>query len=189
MMFRKFAFACVALAAMATSADAVSLGASRAIRPQGAGSVAAPAGYQMFCIRNKSECRGGGAAKVAYTASTAALLRRVNDAVNSAIRYRPERSESWRVGGSSGDCEDYALTKRSRLIRAGLPAGALRMATARTGRGELHAVLIVKTDKGDLVLDNIRKMIVLRGQSGYRYLKVATSNPKIWQPANAGREI
>ena len=134
-MFRKFAFAFAALAAMATSADAISLGAARAIRPQGSSSVAAPAGYQIFCLRNRSECRGGGAAKLAYTARTGALLRQVNDAVNGALRYRPERNEAWRVGGSSGDCEDYALTKRSRLIRAGLPAGALRIATASTRRG------------------------------------------------------
>jgi predicted transglutaminase-like cysteine proteinase len=188
-MFRKFAIAVAALAAMATSAEAINLGAARSAKPQASRTVAAPAGYQIFCIRNQSECRGGGASKVAYTSGTAALLRRVNDAVNNSIRYRSERAERWNVGGNAGDCEDFALTKRSRLIRAGIPAGALRLATARTSRGELHAVLIVKTDKGDYVLDNIRKSIVLRGQSGYRYLKVATSNPKVWQPARAGREI
>lgn len=188
-MFRKFALAFAALAAMATSADAINLGGTRTLKPQASRSVAAPAGYQIFCIRNKSECRGGGASSVAYTSSTAALLRRVNDTVNSSIRYRSERRGTWSVGGSTGDCEDFALTKRSRLIRAGLPAGALRMATARTRKGELHAVLIVKTDRGDFVLDNIRKKIVTRNQSGYRYLKVATSNPGVWQKANSGREI
>ena len=188
-MFRKFAIAFAALAAMATSAEAISLGAARSAKPQASRTLAAPAGYQIFCIRNKAECRGGGASKIEYTAGTANLLRRVNDAVNSSIRYRADRAGKWSLGGRSGDCEDFALTKRSRLIKAGIPAGALRLATARTSRGELHAVLIVKTDKGDYVLDNIRKSIVSRGQSGYRYLKVATSDPKVWQPARAGREI
>jgi predicted transglutaminase-like cysteine proteinase len=174
---------------MATSADAISLGTTRALKPKTTQSLAAPVGYQIFCIKFKGQCQGGGGSALSYTSSTAAVMRRVNDAVNRSMRYRSERTEEWRVGGNTGDCEDFALTKRSQLIRAGLPGGALRMATARTARGELHAVLIVKTDKGDFVLDNIRKNIVTRGQSGYRYLKVATSNPAVWQPARGGREI
>jgi predicted transglutaminase-like cysteine proteinase len=188
-MIRKIAFTFAALAAMATSADAINLGATRALKPKASQTLAAPVGYQVFCLKNKSECRGGGATSIAYTSSTAAVLRRVNDAVNRSVRYRSDNAEVWTVGQSAGDCEDFALTKRSRLIRAGMPPGALRMATARTRTGELHAVLIVKTDKGDFVLDNIRTAIVPRGQSGYRYLKIATSNPAIWQQAKSGREI
>jgi predicted transglutaminase-like cysteine proteinase len=188
-MMRKLVFALAAFATMATSAGAISLGSTRALKPRTSPSLAAPVGYQIFCIKFKDQCQGGGASSISYTSSTASVMGRVNDSVNHAMRYRSDSSEDWRVGVSAGDCEDFALTKRSHLVRAGLPAGALRMATARTAKGEFHAVLIVKTDKGDLVLDNIRKTIVPRGQSGYRYLKIATSNPAVWQKARAGREI
>lgn len=189
-MFKKLVIVVAALAAMSTSANANNIGgATRTLKPRAMQTLAAPVGYQIFCMKNKSDCRGGGASSIALTSTTASLLRQVNNTINASIRYRSDRSEVWSVGGMSGDCEDFALTKRNRLIRAGLPAGALRMATARTARGELHAVLIVKTDKGDLVLDNIRKTIVPRERSGYRYLKVATSDPRVWQPARRGQEI
>lgn len=188
-MFRKLAFAFAALAAMATSADAINLGATRALKPKASQTLAAPVAYQIFCLRFKGECRSGGVSSVSYSSKTAALLRRVNDQVNRSISYRSDKGEVWKIGVSAGDCEDYALTKRKRLIGAGVPAGALRMATARTPEGEMHAVLIVKTDKGDFVLDNIRTNIVTRGQSGYRFLTIATSNPTVWQNAKSGREI
>ena len=188
-MFRKFAIAFAALAAMATSAEAISLGAARNAKPQASRTVAAPVGYQSFCYKFARECRGGGASVISYNRKTASILKSVNDAVNRSTKYRADKGELWRIAASTGDCEDYALAKRSRLIRAGISAGALRMATARTAKGESHAVLIVKTDKGDFVLDNIRHTIVKRQASGYRYLTIATPDPAVWQRANAGQEI
>ena len=53
-----------------------------------------------------------------------------------------------------GDCEDYALLKRRMLIEAGWPREALLMTVVRDKRGDGHAVLTVKTDKGEFILDN-----------------------------------
>ena len=47
-------------------------------------------------------------------------LKSVNNRVNRAIAPRGDRRDEWAINVSSGDCEDYALTKRAALIR-GLP--------------------------------------------------------------------
>jgi predicted transglutaminase-like cysteine proteinase len=75
------------------------------------------------------------------------------------------------------------ITKRSRLIGMGLPAGALRIAYAKTSSGEGHAVLIVKTNKGDYVLDNRTSSIRPKSQSGLRFISISTANPKKWVAA------
>ncbi len=94
-----------------------------------------------------------------------ARLQQVNRRVN--IQITPEADmgvfheiDVWGAstgvdGRLYGDCEDYVLLKRRELIDGGFPAQALSIAVARTPRGELHAVLIVATDRGDLVLDNL----------------------------------
>jgi predicted transglutaminase-like cysteine proteinase len=70
-----------------------------------------------------------------------------------------------------GDCEDYALGKRRALLAAGVPASALSIAVVETPWKELHAVLLVSTDKGDLVLDNLNTGIVFWHQAGYRWIQ------------------
>jgi len=69
------------------------------------------------------------------------------------------RAEHWgfpvEINGTLyGDCEDYALEKKRRLIEAGVPAAVLTLAVVHTRQREVHAVLLVATDQGDLVLDN-----------------------------------
>ena len=54
-----------------------------------------------------------------------------------------------------GDCKIYALFKRKLLIDRGFPRQALLMTIVRDLNGEGHAVLTVKTDRGDFVLDNL----------------------------------
>ena len=57
-----------------------------------------------------------------------------------------------------GDCKIYALFKRKLLIERGFPRQALLMTIVRDLNGEGHAVLTVKTDRGDFVLDNLARM-------------------------------
>lgn len=163
----------VALVAMAV---AVVAGAAFAM-PR---SLAPPVGYTIFCMRNPSECKPSPSVRIERNAANWSLLNKVNKAVNASIRPAADKTEQWSVNPSSGDCEDYALTKRSRLIRAGLPAGALRMADVTTARGERHAVLVVKTTSGDYVLDNLRSGIIRREFTGYRFNGVASANPMKW---------
>lgn len=108
-------------------------------------------------------------------------LESVNRSVNRSIRPKNDRGKDvWAINVSAGDCEDYALTKRARLIRMGFPAGALRMAVARTSSGEGHAVLVVRSSDGDLVLDNRHSTIRRWGQTDLRMVSVATANPLRW---------
>jgi predicted transglutaminase-like cysteine proteinase len=74
-------------------------------------------------------------------------------------------------GKMYGDCEDYALEKRRRLIAAGVPAEAMSMAVAITARGEAHAVLLVRFESGDWVLDNLTPWATPWGDLNYRWVE------------------
>lgn len=140
-----------------------------------------PIGYQLMCLKHPAECRGGGKASVEATGDLLATLKRVNGHVNRAIKPRSDgRADVWSVGVTSGDCEDYVLAKRRALIKAGLPASALRIAHVKTRRGEGHAVLVVKTNGKDLVLDNLTNTIKPLSQTGYRLVLMSGADPTKW---------
>ena len=142
----------------------------------------APLGYQLMCLKHPDQCRGGGASEVPATNDIMATLKKVNARVNASIKPRHDAvgTDVWTVDASAGDCEEYALAKRNALIKAGLPASALRLAYVKTSGGESHAVLIVKTSQGDLVLDNLTSSILSLGQSGLQVVSVAGANPTHW---------
>ena len=87
-------------------------------------------------------------------------LVRVNRWVNETIKPMTDMDhwgviEKWSLPTDGyGDCEDYVLLKRKMLIDAGWPREALLITVVRDKKGEGHAVLTVKTDKGEFVLDN-----------------------------------
>ncbi|HET8728448.1 MAG TPA: transglutaminase-like cysteine peptidase [Alphaproteobacteria bacterium] len=116
--------------------------------------------WAEFCPAGKPGCTAA-PADVVLNADVWTVLETVQRQVNAEHPYRPEPlgRDSWRtlLPGEPGDCEDLALTKRERLIRAGLPVGALRPATCRLrgtpfAPGDGHAVLTVETDLGTYVL-------------------------------------
>jgi Predicted periplasmic protein len=49
------------------------------------------------------------------------------------------------MAGKFGDCEDYALAKRSALLHAGWPKDKLGLCVCYTQSGEGHCVLWVDT--------------------------------------------
>jgi predicted transglutaminase-like cysteine proteinase len=59
-----------------------------------------------------------------------------------------------------GDCEDYQLLKRRKLVEAGYPHRALRMTVVIDEEGAGHAVMMVRTNRGDFILDNKRNAIL-----------------------------
>ena len=144
------------------------------------GGAAPPVGFLVFCLKNPSQCRGGGSAQVTLSDEMMATLNSVNRAVNRSIRPRNERADRWEINVRVGDCEDYALTKRARLMALGLPASALRIATARTRSGVGHAVLVVRTNEGDFVLDNLSSRIQVWNQTGLRWIAMSGANPRSW---------
>lgn len=158
------------------------VGAGLVSLPAVAGSAAhAPLGYQLMCLKTPAECRGGGSSQVAMTSAIMSTIKQVNKHVNSAIAPRNDGSaDVWNASAVSGDCEDYVLAKRRALIKAGLPASALRIAFVKTRSGEGHAILVVKTDKGDIVLDNLNRSVRPLSQSGYRIVSISGANPASW---------
>jgi predicted transglutaminase-like cysteine proteinase len=106
------------------------------------------------------------------------LLTRTNDTVNRSIAERSDQqvygvSEYWatplEAGLKVGDCEDYALEKRRALVAAGVPASALSLAVVTTPQGQDHAVLLVATDKGEYVLDNLSAWVLPWAKTPYRW--------------------
>ena len=85
---------------------------------------------------------------------------RINKWVNEPIKPMTDLEhwgvvEKWSYPDDGyGDCEDYVLLKRRMLIQAGWPREALLITVVRDKKGEGHAVLTVKTDKGEFILDN-----------------------------------
>ena len=187
------AFSAVASLALSVATEANAFGtasAARAMGPKPADikpvrpntSQAPPLQFQIFCLQNPADCRRSRLTSIAYDAHTQRLLASINDEVNRQIKPRADKGRDvWTISSTYGDCDDYAITKRHKLIKAGVPASALRMAVVRTPKGEGHAVLVVKTSSGELVLDNLRSAIVSRAASGYRYLTVASGDPHRWK--------
>jgi predicted transglutaminase-like cysteine proteinase len=80
-----------------------------------------------------------------------------------------------------GDCEDYVLLKRKMLMQAGWPRQALLITVVRDRNGDGHAVLTVKTDKGEFILDNQSPEILLWSETGYHFVKRQSQNdPNYW---------
>lgn len=83
-------------------------------------------------------------------------IRAINREVNRTITYRSDGPvDRWTVGGQYGDCEDYALTKRERLMALGARTQDARLVLGYDWRGRRHAVLFARDDDGRWwVLDN-----------------------------------
>lgn len=149
--------------------------------PAPKGSAVAPMGFQLFCLKSPGFCQPGGAEEVAMTPELLKLLREVNLSVNAAIRPRADgRIDTWTLNARAGDCEDYVLAKRMELIEQGLPPSALRIAQVRTRKGAGHAVLVVNTDQGDVVLDNLSTRIGKLPSTGYRLVAMSSADPLVW---------
>lgn len=133
-----------------------------------------PAQYSDFCVRSPEECDRDGAGRFAWTAATAEMVVRVNAAVNAEVRLSSEqachgREEFWSLPAEGyGDCEDFALEKRRRLAEEGLPRAAISMAIVHHRVGLFpHAVLMLETDDGVFVLDNLAEAPVCWRDASY----------------------
>jgi predicted transglutaminase-like cysteine proteinase len=126
-----------------------------------------PLGLTLFCREHPEWCERLPATKPILGTK---ILEAVNVAVNHEIIYRRDQPviravvarpgesvmvDTWEISPRYGDCEDYAVTKLARLIDAGLPRSALRLAFYRLPSGTSHTVLTAETTEGTLVLSNL----------------------------------
>jgi predicted transglutaminase-like cysteine proteinase len=145
-------------------------------------------GWIRFCKRRPEECTVSSAEPATITLTPPAwdMLTRVNSEVNAAIRPMTDH-EHWGVvdrwdlaEDGYGDCEDYQLVKRQHLVEAGFPRRALRMTAVLDEDGEAHAVMMVRTDRGDFILDNKRDAVLPWRRTGYIYLQREVGTGSTW---------
>ena len=147
-----------------------------------------PIGHVGFCRRNPDECSNpsGHSERIKLTAKRERELRDVNDLVNQTVLPTSDlelygQLEHWSYPASKGDCEDYVLLKRRLLMKRSWPASALLITVVRDQHNEGHAILTVRTDEGDVILDNKKKNMMVWNHSGYTFIKRQSHrNPKIW---------
>lgn len=149
----------------------------------------APMKHTFFCLKYPDECkvdkivfRGG---PVRLTAQRWAELVRVNAAVNRAITPQPNTQglagEKWLISPKSGECHDYAVTKRHELLALGWPQRDLLLSEVVTSWGEHHLVLVIRTSNGDFVADNLTPDIRIWSQAPYQWVRIQSpDNPMIW---------
>ena len=149
----------------------------------------APIGWVEFCADNSRACTPQAAtgSDATLTAKTWKLLVRVNNLVNEQIQPMTDMEhhgvvEKWSFPDDGyGDCEDYVLLKRRMLGELGLPMHSLLITVVRDAKGEGHAVLTAKTDKGEFILDNQNPDILLWSDTAYRFVKrQSQSDPNVW---------
>jgi predicted transglutaminase-like cysteine proteinase len=143
-----------------------------------AGTTSIPVGHAEFCKARPAECRPNAQVIDSMPLSEALWqkLLQVNANWNAAVTPVTDEdlyqtAEFWTYPNGYGDCEDYVLAKRRDLIDAGWPASTLLIAVVKQPNGEGHAVLLVRTDRGDLVLDNQVGSIDLWSNTPYKFIK------------------
>jgi predicted transglutaminase-like cysteine proteinase len=149
----------------------------------------APIGWIEFCASHASECATTPTTPrdVVLTPKAFKDLMRVNRWVNDAVKPMTD-IEHWGViekwsypDDGYGDCEDYVLLKRRLLISAGWPREALLITVVRDRKDEGHAVLTVKTDRGEFILDNQVEEVLPWLETGYRFVKRQSQHdPNVW---------
>ena len=149
-----------------------------------------PWGWADFCNRNADECPAGAlpAEDLELTARSWSSLRRINALVNAMIQPLSDM-DHWNVldrwdipSDGRGDCEDYVLLKRKLLLAEGFPRQALLVTVVKDENGEGHAILTVKTDRGDFILDNMRDEVKAWSQLPYRFVKrQSQTDPNVWE--------
>ncbi|EIM24607.1 transglutaminase-like cysteine peptidase [Microvirga lotononidis] len=141
-----------------------------------------------FCHRNPDECTIDlrQPEMIPLTDGLSALLSSVNVSVNRSLIPVTDQ-DHWGVvdlwsypTDGMGDCEDYQLLKRKMLVEAGLPRRALRMTVVLDENGEGHAVLTVRTNRGDLILDNKTDNVLEWSRTNYRYIKRESAEATGW---------
>jgi predicted transglutaminase-like cysteine proteinase len=144
--------------------------------------------WAQFCERLPAECKVDLSETETIRLTQAAWdkIVSVNKQVNTAIIAVPDQ-EHWGVqdrwdypDDGVGDCEDIQLLKRKLLAEKGLPRRAMRMTVVVDREGAGHAVLMVRTSRGDFILDNKRDAVLPWKRTGYVYLKREGAQGSQW---------
>jgi predicted transglutaminase-like cysteine proteinase len=147
-------------------------------------SALSPVAFTEFCLRKPLRCAPSKEIRqITLDDHSLQQLDGVNRYVNHSIAPDPVYLETpWQDDVEIGNCVEYALTKRAQLLDLNIPASALLLGLAIVPGGEAHLVLIVVTNEGDFVLDNLTDSIVRWDKTKYRWVnRSSPRNPQFWQ--------
>lgn len=153
-----------------------------------------PKAYRAMCARDPALCAfDRDAARQDGTSPAAAMTKRhwdqlqeINMRINQRLVPRDDidvygTSDFWTAGRFVGDCEDYMIAKKKALIAAGWSADQLLYAVVVGRQTPYHAVLVVRTDRGDFVLDNLTDRVLPWDVSGYQFvIRQSAADPSRW---------
>ncbi|WP_282151246.1 transglutaminase-like cysteine peptidase [Ruegeria atlantica] len=139
-----------------------------------------PSGAQQLCRQYAWACANKASVRMT-SQQEMQIIERINRQVNATTRAVSDQTqyrttERWALPTTrGGDCEDFALLKKRDLIRAGVDPNKLLIATVLDTRRNAHAVLVYRSARGDLVLDNLTNRI--KPWSATRYLFLRMQDP------------
>lgn len=187
----------VALMALSLAAGSVFAAPDESLTMVTGGVTSQPIGHYEFCQKYADECnvRGKLTPPPRVTEYGWQLVREINHSVNSSIIAMTDkelygRDEVWEYPVDAGDCEDFVLLKRKKLMEKGFAAGDLLITVVRKPDGEGHAVLTLRTSEGDFILDNLEDDVKLWSTTPYTYLKrQASFHSGRWVSIEHGRDV
>lgn len=146
-----------------------------------------PYGHLDYCKRTPRDCGAHRAlSPMKLTPERMQMLQKVNASVNAAVKPVSDQDnygkrDYWTLPrNGKGDCEDYVLLKRAKLMSRGISPSQLLITMVQGS--EPHIVLTVRTDHGDYILDNMRGEVLPAEQTSYRYIKMQS-------PGNSGQWV
>lgn len=156
-----------------------------------------PIGHYEFCQKYADECniRSKAMPPPRVTDYGWDVIREVNTSVNTTIVAMTDqeiygKDEVWEYPTTAGDCEDFVLLKRKKLVERGFSVADLLITVVRKPDGEGHAVLTLRTTDGDYILDNLTDDVKLWTDTNYTYLKrQASFNTGRWVSIEDGRDV
>ncbi|MDH0612841.1 MULTISPECIES: transglutaminase-like cysteine peptidase [unclassified Agrobacterium] len=156
-----------------------------------------PIGHYEFCQKYTDECniRSKMTPPPRVTDYGWGVVREINTSVNATVVAMTDqeiygKDEVWEYPTTAGDCEDFVLLKRKKLIERGFSVADLLITVVRKPDGEGHAVLTLRTTDGDYILDNLTDDVKLWTDTNYTYLKrQASFNTGRWVSIEDGRDV
>ena len=145
-----------------------------------------PMGWTTFALSNPKEVgEAKECAPMKWTPDLGRQLGGINDQVNFDITADNRTWGSpWKILPKTGCCHDYAVSKRHLLLAAGWPASCLLLAEVKIAvHVEDHLILICRTDKSDIVLDNETPALMSWPVDGYGMVRMQSKqDPNVWLP-------
>jgi predicted transglutaminase-like cysteine proteinase len=139
----------------------------------------APEAWPDYCTRHGDDCRIdlGQPLTLNLTPARFDALKSINLAINRVVLPMTDMDhwgveDHWdQAEDGYGDCEDYQLLKRKLLVEAGFPRRAMLMTVVHDEDDNGHAVLMIRSSIGDLILDNRTDDILSWRETGYRFVQ------------------